>query len=163
MGKTLTTLTILFVACVLAGTASASPAFQTKLSGREEVPAVTTRTNGVAMIKVNKRQTQAGFRVTLRRGEAITQAHLHCAPSGENGPVVAFLSGMIPGGFDVHGKFAQATLTDANIAAIGADCVPFAGMAIESIADLEAALEAGLIYVNVHSVGNPGGEVRGQF
>jgi hypothetical protein len=156
-------LTILFVACGLAGAASANSTLQTKLSGDEEVPAVLTRTSGNAKIKVNKRQTEADFRVTLRRGEAITQAHLHCAPAGENGPVVAFLSGMVPGGFDTHGKYAQATLTDANIEAVGADCMPSAGMRIENIADLEEALEAGLIYVNVHSVANPGGEVRGQF
>ncbi len=163
MRNLLTTLTILFVACALAGAASASSTFQTKLSGDEEVPPIATRTSGNAMIKVNKRQTEAKFRVTLRRGEAITQAHVHCAPAGANGPVVAFLSGLVPGGFDVHGKFAQARLTDANIAAVGADCVPSAGMPIENIADLEEALDAGLIYVNVHSVANPGGEVRGQF
>jgi hypothetical protein len=96
-------------------------------------------------------------------GVAVTQAHLHCGAAGQNGPVVVFLFGFIPGGFDVDGQIARFTLTDANVAAVGADCVPTIGMEINNLADLLDATRDGLIYANVHTVANPGGEIRGQL
>ena len=163
MPKLVSTFAAVLTAFTLAGVAHADPAFQTKLSGDEEVPAVATQVKGNFKVKVNKKETEAKFRLTVRKGEAVTQAHLHCAQAGANGPVVAFLLGFIPGGFDVNGKLAQFTLTDANVAAVGADCVPTIGMAIENIADLGEAMRNGDIYVNVHTVANPPGEVRGQL
>ncbi len=158
-----TILVISVAALVVAGTASARPAFQTKQSGDQEVPAVDTRARGNLMIKVNKRETEAKFRLTVRKAEAVTQAHLHCGAAGLNGPIVSFLWGMVPGGFDVRGKLAQFTLTDVNIEAVGADCMPSIERAIDDIADLADAMEDGLIYVNVHTVANPAGEIRGQL
>jgi hypothetical protein len=136
--------------------------FSADLAGDNEVPPVETDTTGKFMLRFKDDFTQAGFRLRVNDGQAITQAHLHCAPEGVNGPVVAFLFGMIPGGFDVNGPLASFVLTNANIAAVGADCVPHIGMEINDLADLAQALRDGNVYVNVHSVANPGGEVRGQ-
>ena len=107
--------------------------------------------------------TEAEFELNVSDGEAITQAHLHCAPAEEIGPVVVFLFGEIPGGFDVDGDLAEFTLTDANVTAVGADCENFIDMDILNLADLALAMMEGDIYANVHSVENPGGEVRGQL
>ena len=137
--------------------------FEAELEGAQEVPAVTTDTTGEIEVEFDEALTEAEFELKVSDGEAITQAHLHCAPEGNNGPVVVFLSGFVPGGFDVDEDLAKFTLTDANVAAVGADCVPSIGMAINNLADLALEMENGNIYANVHSVANPGGEVRGQL
>ena len=137
--------------------------FEAELEGAQEVPAVDTDTTGEIEVEFNETLTEAEFELKVSDGEAITQAHLHCAPAGENGSVVVFLFGFVPGGFDVDGDLAEFTLTDANVAAVGADCFDFIGMDIDNLADLAQAMEDGNIYANVHSVANPGGEVRGQL
>ena len=137
--------------------------FTAILQGAQEVPPVVTETSGEIEVEFNSDYTEAEFELEVNDGVAITAAHLHCAPEGANGPVVAFLFGMIPGGFDVDDEIAEFTLTDANISAVGADCVPTTGMAIGDLFDLAEAMRNGYIYTNVHSVANPPGEVRGQL
>jgi len=137
--------------------------FKAKLEGAQEVPPVATTTTGTAEIKFNRELTAAKFEVKVSDGVGVTQAHVHCAPIGVNGPVVAFLFGNVPGGFDVDGGLAEFTLTDANIAAVAANCVPTIGVAITNLAELAQATRDGNIYANVHTVANPTGEVRGQL
>lgn len=139
------------------------PQFKAFADGSQEVPPLDTVTRGKLKLTFNEDMTAARFDLRVFEGMEITQAHLHCAPEGVNGPVVVFLQGFIPGGFDVHGALASHTLTDANVAAVGADCVPTTGMEILTLADLAAAAAEGNIYVNVHSVAHPPGEVRGQL
>jgi hypothetical protein len=137
--------------------------FAADLTGAEEVPPVQTATTGKVEVEFNADATAADFELEVLDGVAVTQAHLHCGAAGQNGPVVVFLFGFIPGGFDVDGQIARFTLTDANVAAVGADCVPTIGMEINNLADLLDATRDGLIYANVHTVANPGGEIRGQL
>ena len=137
--------------------------YDVNLDGSQEVLPVTTNAAGTMTVKFNGGLTRAKFNIKVLDGDAVTEAHLHCAPAGTNGPVVAFLSGFVPGGFDVDGKLAKFVLKDTNIAAVGADCIPTAGMAINNIADLAQAMHEGNIYVNVHTVVNPSGDIRGQL
>ena len=134
-----------------------------QLEGAQEVPPVVTDTTGDVKVRFSRDLTKAEFDLEVGDGVAITQAHFHCAPSGANGPVVAFLMGFVPGGFDIDGDAAEFSLTSANIAAVGVDCVPSIGVSITSIADLAQAMQDGNIYANVHSVANPPGEIRGQL
>lgn len=133
--------------------------YLTTLRGAAEVPMVEVATSGTFELTINKEKTTAMFNLEVRDGKAITEAHLHCGNVGENGPVFAWLSGTIPGGFDVNGTLASATLSDANILASGSECA----VPITNIADLMTAIDAGDVYVNVHSVEHPSGVVRGQL
>lgn len=153
----ITLLSLLLLAAAGAG-AAFGRWFKADLTGSQEVPAVSTSTTGKASVKFNREQTKADFRVNVHKGEAITAAHLHCAPASQNGPVVAHLFGNIPGGFNVNGKLADFTLTQANIVT-NAGCSP----AITTMAELAQALRDGRIYANVHSVSNPNGLIRGQL
>jgi len=137
--------------------------FETRLEGANEVPPVETDTFGKAEFKFDEDLLEARFEVKVQAGVAITQSHIHCAPEDVNGPVMAFLFGLVPGGFNVDGNLAAFTLTDANIAAVGANCVPTIGMPINNLVDLVQAMRDGNIYVNVHSVAHPGGQIRGQL
>jgi hypothetical protein len=150
---------------VLSSTAYGEEArsFEAELTGAQEVPAVTTETEGEITVRFNRERTEAKFRLIVEDGVAVTMAHFHCAPAGVNGPVIAFLFGNVPGGFDVDGRLAKFTLTNANITAITANCVPTIGRQITNLADLAQAMQEGLIYANVHTVAHPGGEIRGQL
>ena len=85
-------------------------------------------------------------------------AHIHLAPAGSNGPVVAWLypprpPAMLKPG-TTNGILQQGTLTKANLAG------PLAGKDLKDLVDL---IIAGNTYVNVHTSQFPGGEIRGQI
>lgn len=131
--------------------------FEVDLTGAEEVPlAVDTATTGEAEFEVNAAHTQIKFELEVEDAVAILAvagAHIHCAPAGQNGPVVAFLAGAVPGGFDGDVEI-KGALTDANIVNVACG---------STIAELVQAMRDGDTYVNVHSAANPGGEIRGQI
>jgi hypothetical protein len=128
--------------------------FRAKLSGENEVPPVETMTTGQAVIEFHRDFEYATFKLDVKRGERITQAHIHCGPEGMNGPVVVFLAGFHDRGWDVDGQFVRAKFTAANIT--NTTC----GTTLEELA---MAMEDGGTYVNVHSVAHPPGVVRGQL
>lgn len=100
----------------------------------------------------------ATYRIRLNDASRVFMSHIHCAPAGQNGPIVVWLAGS-PGGelaWDVDGKWIDnATFTDADV-------IPGSGCG-DNLAELIATLRNGGAYVNVHTRGNPGGEVRGQI
>lgn len=80
----------------------------------------------------------------------IQAAHLHLGPEGSNGPVVANLgTGLAPGGENARIVLRMQDLTG-----------PLAG---QSFVDFLREVAAGNVYVNVHTMQYPGGELRGQL
>ena len=135
--------------------------FEARLTGAEEVPPVMTNTSGKAEIVFNEDETKADYELTVRKGVRVTQSHIHCAPKGVNGPIVVFLAGFHNRGWDVDGSWIEnATVTDANVIPPAPGPCPHV---INNLRDLARAIRAGDTYVNVHTVANPGGEVRGQL
>ena len=129
--------------------------FKARLSGAQEVPPVTTETSGSFRIDFKRDLSSAEFKLRVNDGTRVTQAHIHCGPEGTNGPVVVFLGGFHAPGWDIDGWWVgNATVTDANVVN------PACG---STLADLLSSMQAGQTYVNVHTVANPGGEVRGQL
>ncbi len=137
--------------------AGAEELFKARLTGDQEVPAVETGTTGRFEILVNKDATAGEYTLRVDSGVRITQSHFHCAPAGVNGPIIVFLAGFRPEGWDVDGKWvSNATITDDNVILKTTPC----GATLAAI--LEQA-RLGNVYVNVHSVAHPGGVVRGQL
>ena len=128
--------------------------FRAQCQGGNEVPSVDSNGQCQANFKLLDNGAGLQYRLIVANIEAVTQAHIHLAPAGQNGGVVAFLFGFVPEGETVNGMLAQGVLTDSDL--IGA----LAGM---TIADLVAELEKGDAYVNVHTQSIPSGEVRGQI
>jgi hypothetical protein len=146
---------LVLVTFALAGAARADELFKAILTGDEEVPPVTTETTGKAFLLLDKTATTIEFQLHVSGGVRLTQSHIHCAPAGTNGPVVVFLAGLHSGGLDVDGKWVgNATIKDSSI--VNTACG-------STVADLAAAMRSGGAYVNVHSVANPSGVVRGQI
>jgi len=140
-------------------TSAAGGNFSAHLTGGQEVPPANTRAQGQANFWLSRDGTELRFRVNVANIENVTMAHIHLAPAGVNGPVVAWLypagppAQLIPG--RSHGPLAEGVLTAANL--VG----PLAGsMTLEDLVD---ALRSGNAYVNVHTSQFPGGEVRGQI
>mmetsp|Transcript_33027 Transcript_33027/g.56140 ORF Transcript_33027/g.56140 Transcript_33027/m.56140 type:complete len:187 (+) Transcript_33027:222-782(+) len=132
---------------------SGKPTFKAKLS-----PEGTSTASGVAKFWVNEDETELKFRFYVENSVGIlgkAGAHLHCAPLGSNGGVVAFLAGAVTGGFDGF-YVMKATLTDANVNAGSTTCG-------DDIPSLISSIRDGNVYVNIHSTNNPSGDVRGQI
>lgn len=133
--------------------------YEANLRGDEEVPPVETEATGEIEVAFTKSGDEARFELEIENGLNLTQAHLHCAPDGQNGPVVVTLFEDQSGKDLVDGVLVTGTITAADIEGTGEDCEA----AVNNIADLQDAIDNGLIYVNVHSERYPAGEIRGQL
>jgi hypothetical protein len=149
----------LFVAgAVPALSANSAKNFRTHLTGAEEVPAVETRAQGQAIFKLSPDGTELHYKLIVANIENVTMAHIHLAPVGQNGGVVAWLypkappPQLIPG--RVQGVLAEGTITAANL--VG----DLAGQPLSALID---HMNKDNAYVNVHTSQFPGGEVRGQI
>jgi hypothetical protein len=157
-------LAVLFA--VLFATASTAAAynpqrnFVASLSGQAEVPAVSTLARGQAIFHLSKDGTELGFKLIVANIQNVTQAHIHCGGPDVNGPVVAFLYGLGPT-VSVNGILSQGTLTAASV--IPRPDSPACPGGVANFDDVLAKMRSGQAYVNVHTVQNPGGEVRGQI
>jgi hypothetical protein len=123
-----------------------------ELSGENEVPAVESEGQGIAIFNLSR--DGITYKLAVENIDEVTQAHIHLGPAGENGPVVAFLFGFVEGGVTADGVLARGTITEADL--VG----PLAGMPLSALVE---ALRNGGAYVNVHTVDHPAGEIRGQI
>ncbi len=119
-----------------AGNPATSNTFSTLMSGDQKVPVNSSTATGYATIVLNPTaKTISGVLVT--NGIVGTAAHTHDAAVGVNGSVIIPLTG----GPTVWTVPAGQPVTDDQI----------------------AKLKAGTLYVNAHTAGAPGGEIRGQL
>src|SRR5262245_15198542 len=149
-----------------AANATASTFVAAPLSGANEVPANDSKAHGSATFALSDDGSTISYRVVVGDIENVTMSHIHLAPAGTNGAIVAFLFGPAsPGGGPSHGVLATGTLTAASL--VG----PLAGHPLSELID---AMRSGNAYVNVHTNDGvdppntgpgdiPGGEIRAQI
>lgn len=114
--------------------------YRSDLNGLNEVPLVVTTATGLGVFNLSLDKKNLNYWVTADGlSGGITGAHLHLGAAGTNGAVVVDLSPSIMGNSIVG-------VTD-----------------ISAISGFAANLEAGDIYINVHTAANPNGEIRGQL
>lgn len=125
--------------------------FRAHLSGDEEVPPVDTDARGQAIFQFSGNAGELKYKLIVANIENVVAAHIHCGAPGVNGPVgVTLFTG---GPTSDDGVLAEDTVTspdDGN------------GCGWETLDDVVDAIESGEAYVNVHTVANPPGEIRGQ-
>ena len=107
-----------------------------KLTGDQEVPAVTTSATGTGTIVIKPDKSVSGSITTT--GFAGTMAHIHLAAAGTNGPPIITL---VKTSENIWSVPEGSTLTD----------------------DQFKSFTEGNLYVNVHSAAHPGGEIRAQL
>ncbi len=112
--------------------------FELNLNGGNEVPPIEGSGSAFARLTFDADTNELTWVLFVRgiSGGAVTAAHIHQASADSNGPVVIVLSA-VP--FTTIGG--SAILTDEQV----------------------MELEAGNLYINVHSMDNPGGFARGQL
>lgn len=110
-----------------------------RLSGGQEVPAVSTDAVGVTALLINENRDEITLNASANGlSGPITGAHIHEAPAGENGDVVFDLTSFITG------NRIKATLTDFT-------------------SEQLSKFMTNAFYLNVHTEENPGGELRAQL
>lgn len=160
VGGTLIPAILLFL--LLTGTVAAQPRnYRAHLSGGEEVPPVAVRSQGQAVFQLNKDGTALSYKLIVANISGITQAHIHCGAAGTNGPVVAFLFGLVPAGGAFNGVLQSGVITADNVIARPDSAACPGGVA--NFAEMMAKIESGDAYVNVHTSAFPAGQIRGQI
>jgi len=139
--------------------ATAAPSTHTAhLTGQQEVPPAETAAQGQLILRQSPEGASIDYRLIVANIDDVLMAHLHMAPAGANGGVVAWLYPEGPPPQLIPGR-TNGTLVTGSITAD--DLV--GGLAGEDLDALVDAIEAGTIYVNVHTPDHPGGEIRGQL
>lgn len=128
--------------------------FGAHLSGDEVVPPRVTRAQGEAEFQLSPDGTELSYRLMVSNITDVVAAYINLAPSGVNGPVVAFLFGPSAGGGRIDGVLATGIITAANL--VG----PLAG---HPLSDLIGEMEDGNAYVDVGTTQFPAGQIRGQI
>ncbi len=150
--------TALFTLLAVAVTVSLSMAmaghFMSKLTGKDEVPAVTSKASGEEILMLSKDGKELTYELKVKDIENAKAAHIHAGKKGVEGPpVVGLFAGPKKEG-KFSGILAKGTITDKDL--VG----PLAGKTVE---DLVKLIKDGDAYVNVHTDKHPGGEIRGEL
>jgi CHRD domain-containing protein len=162
--RTSTVLTVLAVlAVVLGGVACTSTtgiqtAFQATLGGAYETPPVTSNGAANATFTVNGLTINYTLNITLAASSNYTASHIHTAAAGVSGPVRVNLCGA---GTAPACPTGTGTVTGSFTAT--ADTMTLPGTPALTYAGLVTALRGRVTYVNVHTVSNAGGEIRGEI
>ena len=153
------------VVVAAAATAGDHARLDTRLSGYEEVPAISTDAGGTfrAAILHGGRAIAYELRYDDLTGNVL-QAHIHLGQRGVNGGITAFLCSNLgngPAGTQAcPPPPARITGTITAEQVVG---LPAQGIAAGELDELVDALRAGVAYANVHSQTFQGGEIRGQI
>jgi hypothetical protein len=135
--------------------------FTVALRGSQQVPPVTTNAFGFVIVRLfhNGTSTAIDFRLIVCNIANVTHAHIHVGAAGTNGPIV------VP--FFDQPSSPVSKANGCTVLASGLrgpfDLIPRPEAGINNWADFVHALLSGNTYVNVHTIANPGGEVRGQL
>jgi hypothetical protein len=138
------------------------------LIGYQEVPAVSTVARGEFHATISEDELSIEYELTYSGLQGtVTQAHIHVAQRSVNGSIVIWLCGTVtnPGPTGTQTCPQDGTITGK----ITADDVVAASMTSQQLeagelAEVIAAIRAGVAYANVHtSPLSTGGEIRGQI
>lgn len=171
--KRLQTFLILIGGFFLAPSIARAEHISAELIGFDEVPSVSTVAQGDfnAQIAHDDLSISYELRYSGLQG-TVQQAHIHVAQPGVNGSIVIWLCQTATPFLDPTGLAPQCpagktteavvtgTITSANVIA---GSTTSQQLLAGHLADVIAAIRAGVGYANVHTNLSPGGEIRGQI
>ena len=165
-------LTTALLAGLVAPIAGHAEQIQASLIGYEEVPSVSTVASGDFRAMINHDDQSIDYALTFSGLQGtVQQAHIHVAQAGVNGSIVIWLcqttttpapaavAALTP--FCPQAGTVTGHITAANVIA---GSTASQQLAAGELAEVLAAIRAGVAYANVHATPlNPGGEIRGQI
>jgi hypothetical protein len=140
-----------------------------RLTGYEETAlALSTPGNGRFNARISKDESEIQWELSYGDTETtVTQSHIHFGARGQTGGISIFLCSNLgngPAGTQACPASAPEDNPVTGVATAANVIGPTAqGIAPGEFAEVIAAIRAGAAYVNVHSTGRPGGEIRAQF
>jgi hypothetical protein len=139
--------------------------FKERLTGYEEVPALSTSGTGKFRASIRSGDTEIRYRLSYAGLEGTAQqAHIHLGQRGVNAGVIVFLCSNLadaPSGTQpcpASPATVQGTLRAADVIGPAAQ-----GIDPGEFDELVRAIRAGATYANVHTDKYPGGEIRAQL
>jgi hypothetical protein len=139
--------------------------FKERLSGYQEVPALSTSGHGTFRASIRNHGTAIRYKLSYAGLDTKPlQAHIHLGQRGVNAGVIVFLcdnTGAGPAGTQPcpnPSGTVTGTLQAADVIGPAAQ-----GIAPGEFGELVRAIRAGATYANVHTEKYPGGEVRAQL
>ena len=146
-------LLVFLVAVLTAVPCLAAPdKFRAALSGKEEVPRVSTPAKGDMRLEISG--SEVSFELNVKGITRPTAAHIHKGKKGESGPPLAGLFGGPTKSGSFSGILANGVITEKNL---------LGELEGKTVADLAKMIKSGNTYVNVHTETYPAGEIRGQI
>jgi CHRD domain len=142
-----------------------------KLTGYEEVPAISTDGSGKFQARIARFGDEIRYRLSYRDLEgAVQQAHIHLGQEGVNGGISVFLCSNLgngpagtqacpPSPATVSGEIGPEDVIGPGPTATS----PGQGIEVGAFDELVDAIDAGVTYANVHTMKWPGGEIRAQL
>ena len=119
--------------------------FTAQLSGQEEVPPTNSQATGMAEFTVVGQTIE--YTVNASNIQGVTGGHIYLGKPGENGFILATL-------FKNDSPTNEVSETGSITSASGA---------FQYVTDLTTPMSDGETYVNINTVQNPDGEIRGQI
>jgi hypothetical protein len=150
---------------------AAAETVHAKLTGYEEVPAVSSPGSGDFRARIDRRRQTIAYELSYEETQgSVFQAHIHFAQRGVNGAIVVWLCGQAPATPPANTPLCPTP--DGTVSGlISADSTLFTGAAGQLLSagefnELVEAIREGATYVNVHTTAASGGvatgELRGQ-
>jgi hypothetical protein len=137
-------------ACSDDSTGPQSTTYTANLSGANEVPTVAGAASGTATFTLNGKMLSYVVTVSGLSGNALA-SHIHVGASSANGNIVyPFNAAGVQTGQVASGIVDLSQPVSNGTTSISGD-------------SLLTLLNSGLLYTNVHTASNPGGEIRGQI
>lgn len=165
-------ITMAVIGAFASAAALAEEKARARLVGYQEVPSVSTPASGEFRAVIGSDEQSVDYELSYRDiVGTVQQAHIHFAQRGVNGSIVVWLcqtattpapaavAGLTP--FCPQSGTVTGTFTAANVITAATASQMIVG---GELAEVLAALRAGVTYANVHATPlNPGGEIRGQI
>ncbi len=150
---------VLLLLSAVAPCAKADGVFITTLTGANEVPSVPTSATGSAVVTVTGNALSISLTFTGLSANA-TAAHFHCcvSPGANAGVAIGLLGFPVATSGTYNNTFDLALASTYSVAFV----TNFGGGTLAGAqAAFLAALSGGQVYLNIHTLTFPGGEIRG--
>lgn len=134
-------------------TSAIQPTFVAGLTGNQEVPVVHTNATGTASFSATSNST-TGYVLNVTGISNVTQADVNVAEQGKNGPIILTLFTSKAPVRNITGVLSQGNITSSDLQG------PMKGKLLSSLTEL---MQNGGAYVNIRTIQNPNGEIRGQI